>query len=109
MDAWKTELKSRKVPFSAKINIVDMLTDSATIGEWNLQGLPNDELSIQNAIIVTSATRYPLLIDPQGQGKTWIKNRETGKEFQVFRECKKVLLRSLESLSLFFLSSRSLR
>lgn len=86
MNAWKDELKTRKVPFSAKINIVDMLTDSATIGEWNLQGLPNDELSVQNGIIVTSATRYPLLIDPQGQGKTWIKNRETGKEFQVNKD-----------------------
>ena len=83
MDAWKSELETRKVPFSSKINIVDMLTDSVTIGEWNLQGLPNDELSVQNGIIVTSATRFPLLMDPQGQGKTWIKNRETGKEFQV--------------------------
>ncbi|CAL7938026.1 unnamed protein product [Xylocopa violacea] len=73
---WVDFVQSRKIPISLVINITATLTDTATIGEWSLQGLPTDDLSIQNGIIVTQATRYPLLIDPQLQGKAWIKKKE---------------------------------
>ncbi|XP_048577391.1 dynein axonemal heavy chain 5 isoform X1 [Nematostella vectensis] len=80
---WKKDMRKAKIPFSEDINLTNMLTDAATIGEWNLQGLPNDELSIQNGIIVTKASRYPLLIDPQGQGKAWIRTKEQPNELQI--------------------------
>ncbi|KAJ8670776.1 hypothetical protein QAD02_002035, partial [Eretmocerus hayati] len=80
---WLKFIQRRKIPVSLNINIIDSLADTATTGEWSLQGLPNDELSIQNGIIVTKASRYPLLIDPQLQGKTWVVNREMENDLQL--------------------------
>ncbi|KAJ3396765.1 Dynein heavy chain 5, axonemal [Lobulomyces angularis] len=80
---WKKELVKRKIPHTDELDINGLLVDSTTVGEWNIQGLPTDELSTQNGILVTKGTRYPLLIDPQNQAKAWIKNREEKNNLQV--------------------------
>ena len=33
--------------------------------EWGLAGLPSDDTSLENGIIVSKARRWPLMIDPQ--------------------------------------------
>ena len=68
------------------------------IGDWTLEGLPNDELSVQNGIIVMKGSRFPLLIDPQTQGKTWIKNREMKNDIQITNLNHKVSLYTLTML-----------
>ena len=70
------DLTTRGIPASDEFNITEFLVDQVTVGEWNLQGLPADELSTQNGIMVTRSSRFPLMIDPQGQAITWIKKRE---------------------------------
>ncbi|CAL4115055.1 unnamed protein product, partial [Meganyctiphanes norvegica] len=78
---WKSLLAD--IPWTNDLSITSWLVDNATVSEWNLQGLPNDELSVQNGLIVTKSSCYPLLIDPQGQGKIWIKNREKKYDLRV--------------------------
>ncbi|XP_071768037.1 dynein axonemal heavy chain 8-like [Centroberyx gerrardi] len=82
-DIWEAELHRHKIPFTQNLNLISALVDPPTISEWNLQGLPGDDLSVQNGIIVTKATRFPLLIDPQTQGKSWIKEKEKDNALQV--------------------------
>jgi len=77
LQSWYDQLNERNIPNSPNLNVSEKLADPPTISEWNLQGLPNDELSIQNGIIVTKSSKYPIMIDPQSQGIAWIKNKES--------------------------------
>uniref|UniRef100_A0A1B0GJY1 Putative dyneins heavy chain n=1 Tax=Lutzomyia longipalpis TaxID=7200 RepID=A0A1B0GJY1_LUTLO len=83
LKTWMSILKTRNIPYTHNLNIINMLVESSTVSEWTLQGLPNDELSVQNALIVTKSSSYPLLCDPQNQGKLWIKTKEDCNELQI--------------------------
>ncbi|XP_060534779.1 dynein axonemal heavy chain 5 isoform X2 [Cylas formicarius] len=83
VNTWMDILQSRSIPYTIRLNITSMLVENATVSEWTLQGLPNDDLSVQNALIVTKSRSYPLLIDPQNQGKMWIKNKEADNNLQI--------------------------
>jgi dynein heavy chain len=75
-DKFTADCEARNVPVTRDLDVISFLADVGTIGDWNMDGLPTDPLSTQNGILVTSSTRFPLLIDPQGQALNWIKNKE---------------------------------
>lgn len=68
--------RDTKLPFTEGLNLIDFLVSQDIIGKWLLEGLPNDELSKQNGIIISASSRFPMMIDPQGQAWTWITKRE---------------------------------
>ncbi len=62
-----------KIPMSPVMDPVKLLTDESTAAKWNKQTLPSDKVSIENGTILTNSERYPLMIDPQLQGISWIR------------------------------------
>lgn len=50
---------------------------------WNLNGLPCDEYSIQNGILITQTNRFPFCIDPHNQGLNWIKYHENNNSLKI--------------------------
>jgi dynein heavy chain len=72
---FKAYATKRAIPMSKDLNPMTLLVNDAQIAEWNNEGLPADDVSIENGTILTNSERYPLMIDPQLQGITWIKER----------------------------------
>merc|ERR1719316_2609241 len=72
---WLEGIKERGIPHTEGIDPLKVLTDEAAIAQWMNEGLPADHISVENACVVTSCKRWPLMIDPQLQGVTWIKQR----------------------------------
>nr|XP_019948992.1 PREDICTED: dynein heavy chain 11, axonemal [Paralichthys olivaceus] len=83
-NSWIPFLQSQKVsaPLTDGLDPILMLTDDATVAAWQNQGLPNDRMSTENAAILTTSERWPLIIDPQQQGIKWIRKR-LGSELRV--------------------------
>ena len=50
------------------IEPLKILTSEAIKAKWKNEGLPSDNMSFENASIISSCSRWPLLIDPQLQG-----------------------------------------
>lgn len=78
---WQTDLLTRKVPLSQPFKLECIMTNDVEVTAWASEGLPGDELSIQNGLLTTRAARWPLCIDPQMQAVAWIKRKE-GKQLE---------------------------
>lgn len=65
------------------------------IGDWVVNGLPNDDFSIDNAIILQQSKRWPLMIDPQLQANNWIKKME--KDLKITRLNKQDLTNTISN------------
>ncbi|CCI46649.1 unnamed protein product [Albugo candida] len=80
---------------SGSFSFADTLSDPVQIRTWTIAKLPNDAFSIDNAILIQQSSRWPLLMDPQNQANTWIRNMNSS-NLKVVRPNQNGFLRALE-------------
>ena len=72
-------LRAKGIPtsFARAADVVEFLGLQSQFGEWQLQGLPTDPHSTQNAVILTKSPRPVYCIDPQRQALRWVLTLES--------------------------------
>ena len=65
IEQWTAACITAGIPCAETFRMAAVLGEPVKIRSWVIDGLPNDSFSIDNAIIVSKARRWPLLIDPQ--------------------------------------------
>ena len=81
-------MKELYIKYTDKINMRSVLGKDVIIRSWAVAGLPSDNLSIENGIIMFGSRRWPLMIDPQTQANKFIKKMGTqteGVNLDVFK------------------------
>lgn len=71
---WFTKIQTLGINIADQITMKEILEDPVQTKTWTAASLPNDNLSIENAIIMFKSRRWPLMIDPQSQANKFIKN-----------------------------------
>lgn len=94
---WHTFCQSLKIPCSDQYSLIDVLGSEIKIQSWNLVGLPRDNFSTENAIIMDSSSRYSLFIDPQEQANKWIKTMEKPNRLQTLKFSQSDYMKVLET------------
>ncbi|CAH2306581.1 dynein heavy chain 7, axonemal [Pelobates cultripes] len=94
---WTSLCKSKNIHCSEDFSLSSTLGEPVKIRAWNIAGLPSDNFSTDNGIIISNARRWPLMIDPQGQANKWVKNMEKANSLHIIKLSDPDFVRTLEN------------
>nr|XP_021152153.1 dynein heavy chain 1, axonemal [Columba livia] len=98
---WMRQVSENNIPHTKEPNLISTLGDPVEIRSWQVAGLPNDTLSVENGVITQFSQRWTHYIDPQGQANKWIKNLEKVNGLEVTRLNDRDFLSTLENAITF--------
>ncbi|CAK0888334.1 unnamed protein product [Prorocentrum cordatum] len=93
---WMRFLGQDKIAVTSGFTFASFMATPSDVREWNMDGLPSDDFSTENAILATRGRRFPLMIDPQNQGNRWVRKMEGPRGLKVFDPGSKDTMRTIE-------------
>ncbi|KAK5644082.1 hypothetical protein RI129_007927 [Pyrocoelia pectoralis] len=69
-----------------KFSLEEFLSSEREQLQWQSEGLPADQLSLQNAIIILNMNMTPLFLDPSSIASDWIKTHLKSKTVEVISQ-----------------------
>ncbi|XP_011495537.1 PREDICTED: dynein heavy chain 6, axonemal [Ceratosolen solmsi marchali] len=96
LSKWLKRCQEQNISTTENFSLVSVLADPYEIRMWNTYGLPRDLVSTENAILVTQAERWPLMIDPQEQANRWIRNMEQDNQLKICKITDSNFMRLME-------------
>ncbi len=97
---WREKMIEIKLKHTEGVNLNMTLSDPVIVRQWNIWGLPTDDVSTENGVVIDVARRWPLCIDPQTQANRYVKKMAgdiAPNGFDVVKQSDKNILRTLEN------------
>ncbi|EAR99019.2 dynein heavy chain 7, axonemal protein (macronuclear) [Tetrahymena thermophila SB210] len=87
-EKWKPKILEQNIVCSSIFSLLKCLGDPLQAQEWVIHGLPFDETSQENIIIMNNSRNYPLFLDPQKQAIRFLRKYESRKDEKNLSVCK---------------------
>ena len=97
MEDWKRKAAELNIPHAEDWSLKSTLGNASMIQTWHANGLLQDSFTTDNAIILSTAKRWVLIIDPDDIATRWIKTTEKNSSLSILKQSDKEFLRSLEN------------
>ncbi|KAF8321764.1 dynein heavy chain protein 1 [Clavulina sp. PMI_390] len=94
---WSDHLAAAGIKFKAELSLPEYLSTADERLTWQAKSLPVDNLYTENAIMLKTYNRYPLIIDPTGQATTFLINEYKDRKLAVTSFLDEGFLKVLES------------
>ena len=97
-EIWQPLVLQYQIQHTPTFNLPESLSNEEDIADWQLKGIPNDNQSIENMIILTETKdqKCPIFIDPQAQALKFMREFLSDSNFMTIKISEASALAQLE-------------